>query len=342
MGICIVFMLLCCVAVLRACSPGCHCQVESFGMFGSFSLTKVDCSGLGPHMTAIPIPLDTSYLDLSSNTLTSVSMAMFRGPGYTTLANLDLSHNGISQLSPDTFSKLRYLEALNLSHNSLETLENGIFSNLPLGEVDLSHNRLRQVNLDAFSSSRGHGKPLTVNLSANHISWLGWNLDRATPNIYTLDLSGNRLDRVPTAWLARVPLRWLSLAGNPITTIGDKAFSGLQELTDLSLSGLTHLTELSRGAFNGLHNLQQLDLSLSPRLRALDAAVFSGLDSLRELNLSGSGVSGLPRGALELLPAIGRIWVGGSALRCGTTAREGSFHRQFGFALYQMQGLLLS
>ncbi|XP_078258122.1 tsukushi [Rhinoraja longicauda] len=327
----VVALLVSCDHGLMTCLPECHCEVESFGMFSSFSLTKVDCSGVGPHLTVVPIPLDTSYLDLSHNRLRAVSPQMFTGPGYTMLMSLDLSYNEIAGMSSSTFSKLRYLEALNLSHNSLEVLEDGIFTNLPLGELDLSSNGLRSINLDTFSSN-GHMKPLSLDLSRNLITTVARSLDRATPNIYSLELSGNRLDSVPTRYLSDIPLRYLGLGGNAISSIPGDSFAGLRELTRLSLRALPELSDLSPASFRGLQSLQVLDLSHNGKLTSVSLEVFEGLGSLQELRLEMSGVAALPDAILNHLPAIKTIAIGASLLRCAKTAKEGPFHRQFGFA----------
>lgn len=85
---------------VKNCHPGCRCEVESFGLFDSFSLTRVDCGGLGPGTTMpVPIPLDTAHLDLSSNAMGPLSDTMLAGPGYTTLVSLDLSSNQITKVS---------------------------------------------------------------------------------------------------------------------------------------------------------------------------------------------------------------------------------------------------
>lgn len=87
-------------SAVKNCHPGCRCEVESFGLFDSFSLTRVDCRGLGPDTTMpVPIPLDTAHLDLSSNTMGPLSDTMLAGPGYTTLVSLDLSSNQITKVS---------------------------------------------------------------------------------------------------------------------------------------------------------------------------------------------------------------------------------------------------
>lgn len=113
--LCTLFLLLLAlgrVQTTRPCFPGCQCEEETFGLFDSFSLIRVDCSSLGPHIVPVPIPLDTAHLDLSSNRLETVNESVLGGPGYTTLAGLDLSHNLLtSSIMSRAFSHLHYLES---------------------------------------------------------------------------------------------------------------------------------------------------------------------------------------------------------------------------------------
>ncbi|KAB0370883.1 hypothetical protein FD755_017292 [Muntiacus reevesi] len=206
----------------RPCFPGCQCEVETFGLFDSFSLTRVDCSGLGPHIVPVPIPLDTAHLDLSSNRLETVNESVLAGPGYTTLSGLDLSHNLLTSLSPTAFSRLRYLESLDLSHNGLAALPAESFTSSPLSDVNLSHNRLREVSVSAFAT-HSQGRALHVDLSHNllhrllpHSSRTG----RPAPTIQSLNLAWNRL-RAPSApaplrgWRASLTCRWAACRVSP-------------------------------------------------------------------------------------------------------------------------------
>ncbi|XP_028655989.1 tsukushi [Erpetoichthys calabaricus] len=314
------------VTATRSCYPGCRCEVESFGLFDSFSLTKVDCSGVGPHFAPIPIPLDTSYLDLSSNALETITDSMLMGPGYTTLVSLDLSKNHIARVNSGSFSKLRYLETLNLSHNYLDALPDGCFSGLPLTDVDLSNNRLQEFRLDIFSS-KGHRKPITVDLSNNRLALVFRDPHISSPNIKSLNLSGNKLASVPK--LQNVPLRYLSLDGNPISVIEENSFLGLEDLSYLSLSGLPTLSVIKPNSFKSLPNLQGLDLSNNMELKSLSSEVFSGLQSLQELDLSNSGVITVPDKALKYLTNIRSITLGQNVL-CQKTVKHGQFHRPVG------------
>ncbi|KAG9333354.1 hypothetical protein JZ751_012763 [Albula glossodonta] len=318
------------VYAVRNCHRGCRCEVESFGLFDSFSLTKVDCSGVGPSASAtpIPIPLDTAHLDLSSNAIAAISTSMLSGPGYTTLVSLDLSSNLIVRVGNDAFSRLRYLETLDLSQNALEELTDGCFSGLPLSEVDLSDNRLGELRLSVFSA-KGQGRPLSVDLSNNLLTSVTTGPPGNLPNIQSLTLVGNRLQKVPN--LRGVALRYLSLDSNPITSIEEDAFWGLGDLVHLSLSSLSELTAIWPGAYHELRSLQVLDLSKNPQLTSLDPEVFSGLVSLQELNLSHSGIDFLPNNIVNHLPSLRSVSLRAN-VHCWKAYKQGQFHRQLGQA----------
>ncbi|KAB0365049.1 hypothetical protein FD754_009205 [Muntiacus muntjak] len=301
------------------CFPGCQCEVETFGLFDSFSLTRVDCSGLGPHIVPVPIPLDIAHLDLSSNRLETVNESVLAGPGYTTLSSLDLSHNLLISLSPTAFSRLRYLESLDLSHNGLATLPNESFTSLPLSDVNLSHNRLREVSVSAFAT-HSQGRALHVDLSHNLLHRL---LSHSSPSTWP----GTGSAPCPIRGL---PLRYLSLDGNPLAAIGPGAFEGLAGLTHLSLGSLQGLPQLAPHGFHELQGLQVLDLSSNPRLQWAGPEVFLGLGSLQELNLSGTGLVPLPERLLVNLPALQSISVG-QGVQCRRLGREGTYPRQPGF-----------
>lgn len=323
----LLLLAVCGVQTTRPCFPGCQCEEETFGLFDSFSLTRVDCSDLGPHIVPVPIPLDTAHLDLSSNRLETVNESVLAGPGYTTLAGLDLSHNLLTSISPTAFSRLRYLESLDLSHNGLAALPAESFASSPLSDVNLSHNRLQEVPVSAFTT-HSQGRALHVDLSHNLIHRLVPHPARAgllTPTIQSLNLAWNRLRTVPD--LRDLPLRYLSLDGNPLAAIGPGAFTGLVGLTHLSLGSLQGLPQLEPYGFRELQSLQVLDLSGNPKLKWAGAEVFSGLSSLQELDLSGTGLVPLPETLLPHLPALQSVNVG-QGVWCRRLVREGAYPRQ--------------
>ncbi|XP_056613588.1 tsukushi isoform X2 [Triplophysa dalaica] len=313
---------------VKNCHPQCRCDVESYGLFDSFSLTKVDCSGIGPGTAPVTIPLDTSHLDLSLNSITSITDSMLSGPGYTTLVSLDLSNNNIAYINPKAFLKLRYLETLDLSKNALESLSDGCFTGLPLVEVDLSENQFKEFSLDIFTT-RVQDMPIMVDLSKNLLTSLSRRIPGHPLYIKSLMLAGNQLRTVPM--LKGIPLQYLNLDGNLISSIDTGAFESLTELVYLSLCTMPELTELQPGAFKGLGNLQVLDLSNNRQLNELKTDVFSGLVSLQELNLSNTAITPLSRTVLAQMPSIKSITLGAN-LHCWKTHKQGQFHRQIGQA----------
>ncbi|XP_048837359.1 tsukushi [Brienomyrus brachyistius] len=314
------------VGSVRNCHPGCRCEVENYGLFDSFSLTKVYCSGVGPSPAPVPIPLDTSFLDLSSNSIYTITDSMLTGPGYTTLVSLDLSRNYISEVHPNAFSKLRYLETLDLSQNSLEDLTDVVFTGLPLTELDLSNNKIQELRLDIFST-KAHGKPISVDLSNNLLAVVSRRVHTSPPNIKSLTLAGNLLRTVPD--LRGIPLRYLNLDGNPISSIEKDVFVDLKDLVHLSLSALPKLTAIQPQSFKDLQNLQVLDLSNNPKLDSLNPEIFTGLIALQELNLSESGVMSLPDNILSYVPSIRSLSLGNN-IQCWKTQKQGQYHRQVG------------
>ncbi|KAL7849140.1 hypothetical protein SRHO_G00207630 [Serrasalmus rhombeus] len=313
---------------VKNCHPQCRCEIESYGLFDSFSLTKVDCSGVGPGTAPVPIPLDTSHLDLSHNAIGSITDSMLSGPGYTTLVSLDLSNNLITRVSPKAFSKLRYLETLDLSQNALESLGDGCFSGLPLADVDLSDNMFQNFNLDLFTT-KGQETPISLDLSNNHLTTVSRNPQGHAPFIKSLMLAGNRLQTVPK--LAGIPLQYLNLDGNLIPIIEEGAFEEMKDLIYLSLSGLLELSAIQPSSFRGLRNLQVLDLSNNRQLKGIGPDVFNGLTSLQELNLSQSVVTPLPATIFNLMPSIKSVSLGPN-MHCWKTHKQGQFHRQIGQA----------
>ncbi|XP_068120791.1 tsukushi [Hyperolius riggenbachi] len=310
----------------RSCSPGCSCDVETFGLFDSFRLIKVDCSGVGPHILPVSLPLDTTYLDLASNGFEDIKKSVLSGPGYTTLTNLNLSNNKIVNISTNAFSKLRYLESLDLSHNQLVALSDHSFFYCPLVELDLSSNRLQELKIGAFTSTN-NGKAINLNLANNLISSISRRHEVGLPNIRILNLSGNELRSV--YGLHGIPLQYLVLDGNPISTINENDFLGLEGLTHLSLSNMEELIEIAPNSFKDLSALQNLDFSNNPNLKILSKEVFFGLTSLRELNLLNSGVVSLPKDTLRFLPSMKSVtW--GESYHCIKTVKESQFHLQNG------------
>lgn len=164
-------------------------------------------------------------------------------PAATTAAELDLSHNALQRLHPGWLTPLSRLRALHLGHNELKALGRGVFTNASgLQLLDLSSNGLRVLgrhDLDGlaaleklflFNNRLAHlDQHAFQGLSALHRLYLGCNelasfsFDHlhglGVTHLRTLDLSSNRLGRIPVTDLATLPAflkNGLYLHNNPL------------------------------------------------------------------------------------------------------------------------------
>ena len=89
-------------------------------------------------------------LVLKENAIDNVTPFTFTG--LNNLISIDLSQNLIRSVLPEVFSN-NYLNEVNVSGNLLKELEQDTFVNLPILEVlDLSHNNLNTINNGAFNA----------------------------------------------------------------------------------------------------------------------------------------------------------------------------------------------
>ncbi|XP_061591930.1 amphoterin-induced protein 3-like [Cololabis saira] len=135
--------------------------------------------------------------------------------------NLDLSHNYVTWLGPSSFNTLPRLESLWMAHNQLGSLGYGVFNNVSrLRYLDLSSNKLqvleqhyfqglwRLEELRLFNNKIAQVEPGTLSgLSSLKKVYFSFNQithfpffsiqDHSHPFLSMLDLSSNRLTRLP-------------------------------------------------------------------------------------------------------------------------------------------------
>ncbi|XP_066480338.1 leucine-rich repeats and immunoglobulin-like domains protein 2 [Tiliqua scincoides] len=214
---------------------------------------------------------------------------------YVSLENLDLSSNIISEIKVSSFPRMQ-LKYLNLSNNTITTLEAGCFDNL--------------------SSSL-----IVVKLNKNRISTIPPKTFRL-PHVQFLELKRNRIDVIESLTFQGLDsLKSLKMQRNGISKLMDGAFFGLDNMEELELEH-NHLTEVNKGWLYGLRTLQQLyvkqntinrispdawdfcqrlselDLSYN-QLTRLDETAFIGLNLLEKLNLSDNRVSHIADGVFK-------------------------------------------
>lgn len=209
-------------------------------------LSRVGVGGLGAEGFVPSGPRDCPYrcvcaadlLSCAGLGLQDVPAAL---PAATT--DLDLSHNALQRLRPGWLTPLSRLRALRLGHNELDALGRGVFTNASgLRLLDLSSNALRALGRHDLEGLGALERLLLFNNRLAHLDELAfWGLGALSrlylgcnqlssfsfdhlhglgaTHLRTLDLSSNRLGRIPVAALAALPAflkNGLYLHNNPL------------------------------------------------------------------------------------------------------------------------------
>uniref|UniRef100_A0A8B9SHP2 Leucine-rich repeat-containing protein 32 n=1 Tax=Anas platyrhynchos TaxID=8839 RepID=A0A8B9SHP2_ANAPL len=189
------------------------------------SPTKLSCKGAGLHRFPEELGQGVKYLELSNNFIRNLSESHMSGFGQ--LEHLDLRSNQLEAVSGAALAQLPRLRSLLLGSNRLDRnyLANGPAFGL-LGNIEV------------------------LDLSANNLEshMAGWYLS-SLPTLKKLDLSGNRMTRLPAGIFWSTPqLSELNLSNNYIMEIEEGAFGALEELEVVNL------------AFNSLHCISGFSL----------------------------------------------------------------------------------
>lgn len=214
-------------------------------------------------------------LNLSHNQITAVESNALKQVAI--ISTLDLSFNRIQVLK--AFGLVR-LARLDVSHNVLEVIEDGVFENLhqTLNEVDLSHNNLTRICGPVFR--RSHNVQ-TLRLAGNNLGEFIRNGDALEEEEDDASSAGNNNNPFESLQL----LKTLDLSINRITVLGCEHLSSLHNLETLYLQN------------NNLRDLRSVDLGCvkttltkvvlsGNQLRRVDVDLLTELGSLEELDLS--------------------------------------------------------
>ncbi|XP_053133243.1 leucine-rich repeat and immunoglobulin-like domain-containing nogo receptor-interacting protein 4 isoform X2 [Hemicordylus capensis] len=213
-------------------------------------------------------------------------------------------------------------EFLDLSHNRLRTLHQGMFSRLrALKELDLSRNFLSNIEPGAFN---GLQKLMTLRLKRNRLKIILADFFTGLPNLTVLDISENKIVVfMDYSFQDLSNLKKLEAGDNHLVLVSDRAFSGLQGLRQLTLekcnltgiptqalSLLCHLVELRfkvlnisiipDHSFQKLPHLKVLEIHRWPFLTALAPRSLSDLN-ITSLSITSCNLSVIPYEAIKHL-----------------------------------------
>ncbi|KAM3833103.1 leucine-rich repeat-containing G-protein coupled receptor 5 isoform 2-T2 [Vipera latastei] len=254
----------------RSCPAFCHCELD--GM-----LLRVDCADLGLASVPANLSVFTSYLDLSMN--------------------------NISKLSLNSLHKLRFLEELRLAGNSLTYIPRGAFAGqFRLKVLMLQNNLLRQVPSEALQNLHSLQ---SLRLDANHISFISPNCFNGLVSLRYLWLDDNSLTEIPVQAFRSLPaLQAMTLALNKIYYIPDYAFGNLSNLVVLHLHN-NRINFLGKKCFDGLHSLETLDLNYN-HLNEFPTSI-NVLRNLKELGFHNNNIRSIPEQAFMGNPSLTAI-----------------------------------
>ncbi|XP_029133006.1 podocan isoform X1 [Labrus bergylta] len=175
-----------------------------------------------------------------------------------TLTELNLSYNKLTspKLHRDAFRKLRLLETLDLSGNSLYSLPMGLPRSLQV--LEIKNNQLNSIPDGALTGMEKLSKLILSDnlLKLNSVYQGAW---MELSALKTLDLSGNQLTHIPSD--LPESLEYLYLQSNRISTVPESAFEGTPNIKGIFLRfNRLSVNAVDESSFAHLSSLQVLDI----------------------------------------------------------------------------------
>ncbi|XP_016913236.2 protein flightless-1 isoform X1 [Apis cerana] len=231
------------------------------------------------------------WLKLDETNLTEIPEEMGK---LLKLEHLSLVKNKLERLYGE-LTELCCLRTLNIRRNNIKSsgIPAELFHLEELTTLDLSHNNLKEVP-EGLERARSL---LNLNLSYNHIDTIPNTLFIHLTDLLFLDLSDNKLETLPPQTRRLANLQTLNLNHNPLGHFQLRQLPSLMNLIALQMRDTQRTLNNIPSSLETLTNLQELDLSQNDLPRVPDALY--SLVNLRRLNLSDNQITELST-AIEL------------------------------------------
>ncbi|XP_012274985.1 protein flightless-1 isoform X2 [Orussus abietinus] len=240
---------------------------------------------LGKFPESVRLMTGIQWLKLDKTNLTEIPEEMGK---LLKLEHLSLVKNKLERLYGE-ITDLGCLRTLNIRHNNVKA--SGVPSDLfyleELTTLDMSHNNLMEVP-EGLEKARSL---LNLNLSHNHIETVPNTLFIHLTDLLFLDLSNNQLETLPPQTRRLGNLQTLNLNHNPLGHFQLRQLPSLMNLTTLNMRNTQRTLSNIPSSLESLTNLQELDLSQNALPRVPDA-IYS-LVNLRRLNISDNQITEL-------------------------------------------------
>uniref|UniRef100_UPI0037E8C50D toll-like receptor 3 n=1 Tax=Semicossyphus pulcher TaxID=241346 RepID=UPI0037E8C50D len=174
------------------------------------------------------------------------------------ITGLDMSHNRLAKLPPESLTPYRGLLHLDVSYNSITKLDEGLCQTLPLLQtLNMRHNEVHLLKKEDLS----HCTNLTrLNVASNRLKLQGEAFS-AIQSLKYLDVSSNKLQTAALGSQPQLPsLVSLNLAFNDFTTLKTNDFFYLNNSSFFKVLNLSSvsLKKLEPGCLKPISGLQTL------------------------------------------------------------------------------------
>ncbi|XP_056635571.1 protein artichoke isoform X1 [Diorhabda sublineata] len=279
-------------------------------------------------------------LNLEGNLLADLPETIFERVRLQMLENINLARNQF-EIAPLKSLQRQYffVNSVDLSHNKLREIPADDSVMVNIKKLDFSFNPLspnaitnilsepktvREINLAATGINRipRLETPFLkyLNLSQNNISVFDVDSFERITLLERLDLSNNNiqdLSNFSLIWKLLHNLQTLDISQNPLVSISNNDFDGLNKLRYLRLHSLNECSRIEKNAFKAVPNLSSLDAYWYPKLGYLDIqGLLQNMPLLERLNIETKD-SAIGKDQLQSLlhPRLKEIGIRGSRLR---------------------------
>ena len=175
------------------------------------------------------------------------------------LEHLTVKRNQVDRIGSGHLSSLKCLRTLNLSRNNLGTegVPDDIFDNEELNTLDLSHNKLTEVPEGMVRSK----SVLVLNLSHNKLETIPSQMLANTTDLLHFDVSNNDLDALPPQLRRLSNLQTLNLSNNPLSHFQIRPLPSLTELRTLHMRNTQRTLANIPNGLETLVHLADVDFS---------------------------------------------------------------------------------
>ncbi|XP_045454274.1 toll-like receptor 3 [Melitaea cinxia] len=222
-------------------------------------------------------------IDLSKNKLTELPLRLFQAKN---ISFFSVEQNNLEgSLRKDTFEGLQLITKLDMSYQSIKSIEDFAFFGLDnLTELLLNNNNIESLSNKSFQSLRNL---VHLDLSNNRITIIDFNKEDLV-NLRSLLFHNNYIAVIKSENLRHLHLlEFLDLSKNNISKIESQSFEILGNVNNLLINQNPLSGNLEENTFKGLTMVPKLDLS-NTGLNVIMNGSFNSMTNLYYLNISHS------------------------------------------------------